>query len=157
MESGRLYFDSSACRGNNMNMLFLGNADLGFRGIFLNLMSFYGTILFFWIVNCWCCCLVWFVFLKMVFVWMVGHLKLTHNWEVQVRTQVKVFSITILILWVELRLMDRWWDIFFFWLRKDMIWFDLIWFGFLVKEATWFCIKFGQTKKKKIWFDLSFC
>lgn len=33
MESGRLYFDTSACRGNNMNMLFLGNAaDLGFRG-----------------------------------------------------------------------------------------------------------------------------
>lgn len=32
MESGRLYFDSPACRGNNMNMLFLGNADLGFRG-----------------------------------------------------------------------------------------------------------------------------
>ncbi|CAJ2665454.1 unnamed protein product [Trifolium pratense] len=32
MESGRLYFDSSSCRGNNnMNMLFLGNADLGFR------------------------------------------------------------------------------------------------------------------------------
>ncbi|CAK8533716.1 unnamed protein product [Lathyrus sativus] len=34
MESGRLYFDTSTCRGNNsnMNMLFLGNADLGFRG-----------------------------------------------------------------------------------------------------------------------------
>ncbi|XP_058778691.1 homeobox-leucine zipper protein HAT5 isoform X1 [Vicia villosa] len=32
MESGRLYFDTSTCRGNNnMNMLFLGNADLGFR------------------------------------------------------------------------------------------------------------------------------
>lgn len=35
MESGRLYFDNSACRvnnNNNMSMLFLGNADLGFRG-----------------------------------------------------------------------------------------------------------------------------
>ncbi|KAK7271686.1 hypothetical protein RJT34_27785 [Clitoria ternatea] len=31
MESGRLYFDTSACRGNN-NMLFLGNAELAFRG-----------------------------------------------------------------------------------------------------------------------------
>jgi hypothetical protein len=52
MESGRLYFDSSSCRGNNnnMNMLFLGNADLGFRGDFLfflfNLLNFYGTLLF---------------------------------------------------------------------------------------------------------------
>jgi len=79
MESGRLYFDSSACRGNNMNMLFLGNADLGFRGIFLNLLSFYGTILFFWIVNCWCCCLVWFGLLRMVFVWMVGGTRETHT------------------------------------------------------------------------------
>ncbi|XP_004489298.3 homeobox-leucine zipper protein HAT5 [Cicer arietinum] len=34
MESGRLYFDTtSVCRGNNsMNMLYLGNADLSFRG-----------------------------------------------------------------------------------------------------------------------------
>ncbi|XP_061353745.1 homeobox-leucine zipper protein HAT5 [Gastrolobium bilobum] len=30
MESGRLFFDTSACRGNNI--LFLGNADLDFRG-----------------------------------------------------------------------------------------------------------------------------
>lgn len=33
MESGRLFFDTSACRGNNM--LFLGNGDLAFRGDFL--------------------------------------------------------------------------------------------------------------------------
>lgn len=39
MESGRLYFDTtSVCRGNNsMNMLYLGNADLSFRGEFLTL------------------------------------------------------------------------------------------------------------------------
>lgn len=46
MESGRLYFDNSACRvnnNNNMSMLFLGNADLGFRGDYslsLSLMNF---------------------------------------------------------------------------------------------------------------------
>lgn len=43
MESGRLYFDTSGSRGNNnnnMNMLFLGNADLGFRGDFLCFLYF---------------------------------------------------------------------------------------------------------------------
>jgi hypothetical protein len=38
MDSGRLFFDPSACHGGNM--LFLGNADNVFRGDFLSVVSF---------------------------------------------------------------------------------------------------------------------
>lgn len=57
MESGRIFFDASASRGNNM--LFLGNTELAFRGhslsislsvdFFLILLGF--LLPFFWIEN----------------------------------------------------------------------------------------------------------
>lgn len=72
MDSGRLFFDPSACHGGNM--LFLGNADNVFRGDFLSFFIFSSNVIS--VV----CCLLLGIGIVMVFgflpsVWLIGKVR----------------------------------------------------------------------------------